>query len=167
MQYILDVFGCVVYITSYMLKSQRGMSLLLNQACEEAKRGNYGVKEQIKFMANKFLNHCEISAQEAVYLLLQLPLSRASRDTVFINTSPASKRVVIIKKGTILDQMPEDSTDVLCSGLIDRYASRPKELEQVSLAEFASCFQWKKEFHPQKVKVKGRNARTNIRGRFH
>ena len=64
------------------------MSLLLSQACEEAKRGNYGVKKQIKCMANEFRNHFEISAEEAVYLLLQLPLSRASRDTVFINTSP-------------------------------------------------------------------------------
>ena len=59
--------------------------------------------------------------------------------------------MVIIKKGTILDQMPED---VVCSSLTDKYAFRPKELEQVSLAEFASWYQWKrKNFTLKKTKL--------------
>ena len=73
--------------------------------------------------------------------------------------------MVIIKKGTILDQMPED---VVCSSLTDKYAFRPKELEQVSLAEFASRYQWKRtNFTMKENEVKEGNAKTNILGRFH
>ena len=36
-QFITDVYSCVMYITSYMLKSERSMSELLKKVAEEAK----------------------------------------------------------------------------------------------------------------------------------
>ena len=56
-----------------MDKSARGMSELLKKACDEAKLGNSNLKQQVRIIGNKFLNNVEVSAQEAVYLLLQLP----------------------------------------------------------------------------------------------
>ena len=50
------------------------MSKLLKAACQEARDGNLDIKQQIRHIANKFLNAVEISAQEAVYLTLQMPL---------------------------------------------------------------------------------------------
>ena len=53
------------------------MSKLLHKACEEAKEGNKNIVNKVRHIGNKFLNAVEISAQEAVYLVLQMPLSRS------------------------------------------------------------------------------------------
>jgi hypothetical protein len=44
------------------------------------------------FIGNKFLNNVEVSAQEAVFTLLQIPLHKASRDVIFVNTSSPEKK---------------------------------------------------------------------------
>ena len=72
------------------------MSELLCNAHEEARHGNSNLK-QVRLIGNKFLNNGEVSAQEAVYLLLQLPLKRSSRQVIFINTSPPDERVYLLK----------------------------------------------------------------------
>ena len=73
-QYALDPYSCAVYILSYITKGQRGISRLLETACEEAKSGNKSLVNQVRHIGNKFLNAVEISAQEAVCLVLQMPL---------------------------------------------------------------------------------------------
>ena len=73
-QYILDPCARAVYILSYISKGQRGMSRLLEKTSEEARAGNKGIPSQIRHIGNKFLTSVEISAQEAVYLVLQMPL---------------------------------------------------------------------------------------------
>ena len=75
-QFVLDPYACAVYILSYITKGQRGMSKLLRKACEEAKEGNKDIVNKVRHIGNKFLNAVEISAQEAVYLVLQMPLRR-------------------------------------------------------------------------------------------
>lgn len=96
-QYVIDVYACAVYIANYISKAQKGMSELLQQACVEARQGNNTIKQQVRDIGSKFLNNVEISAQEAVYILLQLPMRKASRQVVFINTSPPVDRVELLK----------------------------------------------------------------------
>ena len=127
-QFVLNVYACASYITSYVAKSERGMSDLLRKACEEARRGNSNLKQQVRLIGNKFLNNVEISAQEAVYLLLQMPLKHCSRQVTFINTSPPEERVYLLKSN--IDLLPDDA-DVAESNLISRYTKRPSQLEQV------------------------------------
>ena len=50
------------------------MSDLLRTACNEARKGNSTVKQQVRDIGNKFLNNVEISVQEAVYIVLQLAM---------------------------------------------------------------------------------------------
>ena len=76
------------------------MSRLLEKASKEAKAGN-------KDIGNKFLNAVEVSAQEAVYLALQIPLRRSSRDVQFISTSPPDERTFLIKKLEKLKELPD------------------------------------------------------------
>ena len=76
-QYVLDPHACAVYILSYITKGQREMSKLLEKASEEAKLGNKALLSQIRHIGSKFLNSVEISAQEAVYLVLQMALRRS------------------------------------------------------------------------------------------
>jgi len=65
-QFVLDVYACAMYIVSYISKAQKGMSELLRRACDEARKGNSNIKQQVRNIGNKFLNNVEISAQEAL-----------------------------------------------------------------------------------------------------
>ena len=141
-QFVLDVYACayVAYIVSYISKAQKGMSELLRTACEEAKRGNSSVKQQVRDIGNRFLNNVEISAQEAVYIVLQLPMRKSSRQVVFINTSPPEDRVQLLKLLQEINDLEDDSDEIYASGLIKRYTKRPAKLENVSLADWSAWY---------------------------
>ena len=119
-QFVLDVYACAMYIVSYIPKAQKGMSELLRTACEEARRGNSSIKQQVRDIGNKFLNNVEISAQEAVYILLQLPMGKSSRQVVFINTSPPEDRVQLLKSLQEIKDMEDDSDEVYASGRFNK-----------------------------------------------
>ena len=96
-QFVLDVYACAMYIVSYISKAQKGMSELLKKAYEEARKGNSSIKQQVRDIGNKFLNNVEVSAQEAVYIVLQLPMRKSSRQVIFNkNTSPPEDRVQLL-----------------------------------------------------------------------
>ena len=73
------------------------MSELLREACNEACNGNSTIKQQVRNIGSKFINNVEISAQEAVYIVLQLPMRKASREIVFVHTTPPEERVQLLK----------------------------------------------------------------------
>ena len=92
---VLEPYGCVSYAVGYISKSQRGMSSLLEAAAKEARKENTDIKKQVRHIGNViFSNSVEVGAQEAVYLALQIPLTKGTRDVVFINTC-ASKSVSV------------------------------------------------------------------------
>ncbi|XP_062566991.1 uncharacterized protein LOC134229291 [Saccostrea cucullata] len=137
-QFVLDPYACATYIVAYISKSQRGISAMLDKASQEAAEGNMDLKRQVRHIGNKFLNFVEVSAQEASYLILQMPLTQASREVVFINTSPPEDRVFLLKHQDELNELPKDSTDIKSDGMIQRYARRPKQLENWCLAVVVS-----------------------------
>ena len=137
-QFVLDPYACAAYITDYITKTQKGMSTLLYNACKEARNGNDSLRKQVRFMGNQFLNATEICAQEAVYLALQLPLTRKTRQVVFINTSAPEDRTRLLKSEELLKELPENSTDIYSSNELIRYTQRPKQLENWCLADYVS-----------------------------
>lgn len=139
-QFVLDVYACATYVASYVTKAQRGMSELLRKATEEARQGNQSLKQQVRCVGNKFLNAVELSAQEAAYICLQLPMRRASRQCMFINTSPPEGRVTLLKPAKILESLNDEDEDIECSNILKRYEDRPQELENISLAEFCAWY---------------------------
>ncbi len=138
LQYILDPYACVMYIASYMLKSEKAMGELLKQVSKEC-RGEQ-IKTQLRRLGSVFLTHREVSAQEAVYRILSLPLKQLSRKVVFVNTSPKEERVTLLKPASQLKQVEDDSEDIYFTSLIDRYAERPGSLDDMCLAEFAANY---------------------------
>ena len=111
--------------------------MVLREAAEEVRADpNSTLKQQLRHIANKFLNNVEISAQEACYLLLQLPLRQASRAVVFVNTNTEENRVRLLKPQHVLAELPDDSIDVVSHSKVEYYIKRPKYLEDVSYAEF-------------------------------
>lgn len=82
-QYVLDPYACATYILSYITKGQRGLSKLLEKATDDVKSGNKDITNRVRHIGNKFLNAVEISAQEAVYLVLQMPMRRSTQQVTF------------------------------------------------------------------------------------
>ncbi|XP_053407909.1 uncharacterized protein LOC128559625 [Mercenaria mercenaria] len=139
-QYILDPFSCAAYIVSYISKGQRGMSNLLNEACKAARESASDIKQQLRCIGNVFLTNVEIGAQEAVYLLLQMPLRRSSRSVVFVNTNPPEDRVALIKPYQKLKEMSKNSTSIEADNCIKRYQRRPNTMSELCLADFIAWF---------------------------
>jgi hypothetical protein len=131
-KYVLDPYSCAVYILSYITKGQRGMSKLLENACKEAKSGNKDLINQVRHIGNKFLNAVEISAQEAVYLTLQLPLRRSSRQV--------HERTFLLKPMDKLRELPDNSVDIESDNIIKRYQRRPCKLNNTCLADFVAWY---------------------------
>ncbi len=141
MQFITDPYACAMYIISYISKGQRGMSDLLRRACDDARKANSDIRQQVQSIANKFLRHVEISAKEAVYLSLQLPLRKSTRGYLFVNTSPQQDRPFMLKSQELLEELPDDSEDIKCSNIIQRYTERPN-VRTTYLSGWLCCVVW-------------------------
>ena len=134
LQFVLDPYECAVYILSYITKGQRGMSKLLETASQEANSGNKDIVNKVRLIGNKFLNAAEVSAQEEVYLVLQMPVRRASREFQFINTSNPEERTFLLKTIEKIKELPDKSTDIKSDNVLKRYQRRPRKLELLCLA---------------------------------
>ena len=84
------------------------------------------LKQQVRDIGNKFLNNVEISAQEAVYIVLGLAMRKSSRQIVFINTSPPEERARLLKQLQEINKMEEDSDEIYTTGnrLYERWINR-------------------------------------------
>ena len=112
---------------------------------KELNEGNGTLKEKLCHLSNTFLNTSEFLAQECVYYILGYPICECSREVVFINTSLPEDRIRIFKSKKELKKLPEDSEDVFADGKIEAYVKRPKNLENVCLADFVACYSKKKK----------------------
>ena len=81
------------------------------------------------------MNSVEISAQEAVYIVLQLPMKKSSHEVLFINTAPPNERVQLLKPINDID-----CEDVYTTGLLQRYAKGTASLEHLTLADWAAWY---------------------------
>ncbi len=105
----------------------------------------------------KFLNAVEISAQEAVYLVLQMPLRRSSREFQFINTSDRDERTFSLKSMDKIKELLDISVNTESDNVIKRYQRRPKKLENSCLVDFVAWFNCKSESdHESKPKPNSR-----------
>ena len=137
-QYVLNAYACVMYVASYIMKTDRAMGQLLKRVASEARTDE--LKKQLRKVGSTFLTHREVSAQEAVYRILSLPMKQLSRSVVFVDTNTKSERIAVLKGKDMLSQLEDDDTDVFHKSLIDRYQHRPRELHDMCLAEFAATF---------------------------
>ena len=137
---MLDVYACAMYIVSYISKAQKGMSELLRKAVAEAKEGNTNIKQQVRDIGNKFLNSVEISAQEAVYVVRQLPMKKASQSVILINTSPPAERVELLKPLSEIENLSDDCEAIQSGGLLKRCVEQADCMQNISLADWAAWY---------------------------
>ena len=139
-QFILDAYACCAYVVNYINKSHRGVSKLLHEAMQEVRNGNLSLKQRLQYLGNKFISASEISAQEASYSILGMPMSQCSNAEVFVNTSIPEKRVRMVKSRQQLQQLDPLSTNIYLTNILDRYVQRPDSLEDKCLAYFAAYY---------------------------
>ena len=123
-QIVLEPYGCASYVVGYISKSQRSMSAQLEAAAKEAQKGTLDIKKQVRHIGNVSSNCVEVSAQEAVYLALQIPLTKGTRDVVYINTCTLVERVFLLKPKSILNELPAESTTIESDNIVQRYSKR-------------------------------------------
>ncbi len=128
------------------------MSELLRKAyCAEAREGNANIKQQVRDIGNTFLHSVEIGAQEAVYIILQLPMRKSSRNVIFINTSSPAERVDLLKPLSEIEKMSDESEEIHSDGLLKRYVERPDILQHITLAHWAAWYDTSGQNHYRKT----------------
>ena len=137
-QFVTDAYACVVYIVSYISKSEREMGLLLSHAHKEAySENNVEVKDALKSVSRVYMQCREVSAQEAVYRACAMHLKECSRKVQFIPTG--DNQIRLTKPLALINNTEEDS-DIWMTSLNERYRARPDESEfnNMCLATFAA-----------------------------
>ena len=137
-QFMLNAYACIMYVASYIMKTERSMGELLKRVAAEARIDE--LKYQLRKVGSAFLTHREVSAQEAVYRILSLPMKQLSRSVVFVDTNPKNERIAVLKDNASLTQLEDNDTNVFQKSLIDRYQHRPQQLSSMCLAEFAATY---------------------------
>ncbi|KAA0701445.1 ATP-dependent DNA helicase PIF1 [Triplophysa tibetana] len=140
-QFVVDAFACVVYIISYISKSEREMGLLLGNTQREARKdGNTSAKDALKQLGSVYLHNREVCAQESVYRLTNMHLKECSRKVVFVPTGDNIVKMslplkVLRQKATSRDLTTEE---MWMTSIVDRYKNRPEDLNDICMATFAS-----------------------------
>ena len=96
--------------------------------------------KKLRHLGSAFLHNREVSAQEAAYRLLSIPMKQLSRSVVFLNTNVATERISVLKPLQHLEMMHDEDEDVFHKSMIDRYIHRPLELESMCFAEFGANY---------------------------
>ena len=94
----------------------------------------------MKAVAKLFLTHREVSAQEAVYRLLLLTLTKGSKQVVFMPTELLENRTQLLKPMKLVDTLKDDDPNVLQMSIIARYEARSVSVKNLSLAEFVARY---------------------------
>ena len=141
-QPVTDAYGCAVYVSAYMLKNNLTLSNLLKKVQKESEEGNLTVRNKLTKAASAFQNSHEVSGPEATYTLMSMPVSHASRETVYINTYPSTQRMNMLMDKEMLEFMQDDSSDIWKKNLLIHYKNRPLIMEEMCLAEFAAWYSY-------------------------
>ncbi|CAG2255006.1 unnamed protein product [Mytilus edulis] len=111
------------------------MGTLLQAVSKET--ADQGIKQQMKKCAKTFQDARSVSAQEAVYRFLGLPLHKSDFQTIWIPSGMPHERVHLLKPKYLLS-IWRMMKRMFCDR--NKYAVRPKALENWNLALFASYY---------------------------
>ena len=138
LQFVADPYSAIMYVLSYVMKSEKGMSDTLKSIAKE--RESEGVKEQMKGISSAFSNKREVSVQEAIMRVLSCWLFRKTTDVIYVSNAEKELRTrVPLSKAALMD-LEDNDTDVFMTSIHDRYENRPDHLEHMCLAEFATTY---------------------------
>jgi len=129
-----------MYVASYLSQPEKTLGDLLksvSKTCEPL-----GAKTKMQKVAKKIISHKEMSAQEAVYRLLSLPLSKSSRQVMFVPSNLPENRTYLLKPLKVIQTMEDDDEDLVLKGVIDRYIRRQTSVKDMCFADFCSNYKY-------------------------
>ena len=80
LQFVTSPYAAIAYITSYITKDEREVGTVLQAVSHELK--DLRINEQMRKVAYAFSNARNVSAQEAAYRILSLPLHKSNFTTL-------------------------------------------------------------------------------------
>ena len=89
---------------------------------------------------NEFLGKWVLATPESCIHVMSMWLMKKSRKVQNVNTNMQDECVSLLKSKAQLAQMEDDDDNVFATSLIDRYAMRPNELQNMCLATFAVTY---------------------------
>ena len=111
---------------AYLSKSEDECSLAMTQAVRDAFEKELDNHEQMKSVANVYLNKRECSVQECVYHILPGQwLRKTFPGVIFANSNIPEKRFRIFLSENEISDLPEDSKNLFKRNMVDRYIDRP------------------------------------------
>ena len=110
LQFCAEAYACIMYILSYVMKSERGMSETLKQVAKEFK--DKAVEEQMKKCISAFANKREVSIHESGMRVMSQWLFKKTRTVEFVNNAPKEERTRLPKPLHVLNEMDEEDEDV-------------------------------------------------------
>ena len=134
-QFVLDEYSTVMYVCSYIMKSEKAMGEVLKSVAKECKSDP--IEQQLKKIGKAFVGHHVVGAPEAAMRELSMWLMKRSRKVTFVNSNMKDDRVSLPKTNAALEKLNEDEDDVYMTSIHDRYAACPNALEDLCLAKFA------------------------------
>ena len=137
LQHVTDEIATIMYVCSYMTKGEKAMGETLKRVAQEF--WNDDVQTQMNKIKNEFLGKWVLATPESCMRVMSMWLMKNSRKVQNVNTNMQNEHVSLPKSRAQLAQM-EDDDNVFATSLIDRYAARPNELQNMCLATFAVTY---------------------------
>ena len=155
----------VTYITDYYSKDESGITEILKQALKETQEGAMPRRKALHHLKKAYVSKRQIGLSEAIYRILpSLHLRQSDVTTVWVpsgfpeNQSQFMSKVPDHLAGGGREDMVkvEGRSGFFQKGLSvqDKYKDRPKDVENLSLAQFATCYK-QLQNKPKKVTWKG------------
>ena len=143
-QACLDFFAVSTYITDYYTKDESGTTALLREA---SKQHQNSIKDKMKCLAQCYLTHREVGESEAIYRIVpSLHLSESNIKCIFVATGFPNERNRFLRKveenqkGKFFTVEDYAGQYELATSIHEKYESRPKYLEKMCLAQFATVY---------------------------
>lgn len=111
---------------------------MLKQTCKEYQ--DKDISTMLRHLGSTFMNHRELSAQEAAYRILSIPYKHLSRQVVWVCTNAKTTRTAVLKTQKELEGKDDQDEDIFQCSILVRYASRPDCLQDMCLASFAANY---------------------------
>ena len=142
-QPVFNHYKAVTYMCAYFSKVEDETSEAMKQVAKEASVSGKSNFEKMRAVARAYSTKREWSVQEAVYLVVpELWLRKTLPKVIFLNSNIPEKHYRIFRGKEDLDELPDNSTDVLQRNMLDCYLDRPnREFQNGKFAVIDSqCF---------------------------
>ena len=137
LQFCAHPYACIMYVLSYIMKSEHGMSEVLKQVAKQFK--DKAVEEQMKIIS-AFANKREVSINESGMRVMSQWLFKKTRTVVFVDSRPKEECARMPKPFSMLIDMDGEDKNVFLRSIHERYEARPGDLEDLCLANFVTRY---------------------------